>query len=137
MAEPKTKKNKASVSDFISSVENKTRRADAEILLGMMTDITSEPASMWGPSLIGFGSYDYTYASGHSGTWFAVGFSPRKQNLVVYIMSGFDKYERTLTKLGKYRTGKCCLYINKLADIDTDVLKDQISKSYTAMLPAG
>ena len=98
-----------------------------------MADATSEEPSMWGDSLIGFGSYDYTYASGHSGNWFTVGFSPRKQNMVVYIMPGFDDYESTLEKLGKHRTGKSCLYINKLADVDIEVLKRLISASYKMM----
>ena len=133
MAELKTKKNDGDVARFISSVEHETRRGDAESLLVLMEEATSEPGTMWGDSMVGFGSYDYTYPSGRSGTWFAVGFSPRKQNTVVYVMPGFERYEELMAKLGKHKVGKSCLYINRLADVDMDVLKELIAESFMLM----
>jgi len=133
MAELKTKKNDSDIEAFISSVENATRRADAMELLRIMREVTSDAGSMWGDSLIGFGSYSYTYKSGHSGTWFAVGFSPRKQNTVVYIMPGFEEQTDLLGRLGKHKIGKSCLYLNKLADVDLDVLEQLITVSYEKM----
>ena len=136
MSELKTKKNNSDVDAFIASVENETRRSDAERLLEIMREITSDQGSMWGASLIGFGSYDYTYKSGHSGSWFAVGFSPRKQNIVVYIMPGFEEQTTLLSKLGKHKNGKSCLYINKLSDVDDDVLRQLIAMSFEKMTSA-
>jgi hypothetical protein len=133
MAVLKTQKHNGDVERFIGEVENPTRRADSEILLGLMRDVTSDQGSMWGDSMVGFGSYDYTYASGRSGTWFAVGFAPRKQNSVVYIMPGFERYDDLISKLGKHKVGKSCLYINKLADVDTEVLRQLIAESYRTM----
>lgn len=133
MAELKTKKNAGDVELFIASVENELRRTDAEQLLQIMREVTSDEGSMWGESLIGFGSYDYTYKSGHSGSWFAVGYSPRKQNTVVYIMPGFEEQVTLLDRLGKHKIGKSCLYINKLAEVDIDVLKQLISMSFEKM----
>lgn len=129
MAELKTKKNEASVIDFLNSIENPTRRQDGFTILSMMKEITGLEPVMWGDSMVGFGSLDYTYASGHSGTWFRVGFSPRKQNLTLYLMNGIDEYTGLLQRLGKHKTGKGCLYINKLADVDMGVLKEMITKS--------
>jgi hypothetical protein len=133
VAELKTKKNAGDVELFIASVENELRRTDAEQLLQIMREVTSDEGSMWGESLIGFGSYDYTYKSGHSGSWFAVGYSPRKQNTVVYIMPGFEEQVTLLDRLGKHKIGKSCLYINKLAEVDIDVLKQLISMSFEKM----
>lgn len=133
MAELKTKKNDGDIESFISSVENDTRRKDAEVLLSLMRDVTSDSGAMWGSSLVGFGSYDYTYKSGHSGSWFAVGFSPRKQNTVVYIMPGFEEQTAILDRLGKHKIGKSCLYINKLADVDMDVLRELVEMSFRTM----
>ena len=99
----------------------------------MMHDITDEPAVMWGPSIIGFGRYHYRYDSGHEGDAAMVSFSPRKANLVVYIMPGFSAFQSQLEKLGKFRTGKSCLYINKLDDIDLDVLAEMIDLSFQEM----
>jgi len=99
-----------------------------------MQEVTGEEPVMWGTSIIGFGSYHYKYTSGQEAEWFLSGFSPRKQSLTLYIMSGFDEYEPLLAKLGKYKTGKSCLYINKLADVDQDILKDLISKSVDHMV---
>ena len=133
MAELTTKKNDKSVKDFIASVDNKTRRADAESINEIMRAATGETGSMWGDRMVGFGSYDYTYASGHSGSWFATGFSPGKRNLTVYVMPGFERYSNLMSKLGKFKTGKSCLYINKLADVDADVLKELITTSFREM----
>jgi hypothetical protein len=98
-----------------------------------MRDITGDEPAMWGTSIIGFGSYRYKYASGREGEWFLTGFSPRKQNLTLYIMSGFDNYDSLLSELGKYKTGKSCLYINKLDDVDMQTLRDLIEQSVAHM----
>lgn len=129
MAELKTQKNDASVKDFLNTVENEKRKQDSFVILDLMKKITQSQPSMWGPSIIGFGSYHYKYASGREGDWFLTGFSPRKQSLSIYIMSGFKKYEEILGRLGKYKTGKSCLYINKLEDIDMKVLEHLITES--------
>ena len=133
MSELKTKKNTASVEGFIASVENETRRSDSESVLKLMREVTGDMGSMWGDRLVGFGSYDYTYASGHSGSWCAAGFSPGKRNMTVYIMPGFEQYPELMSKLGKYKTGKSCLYINKLADVDMEVLGELIAVSFNDM----
>ena len=129
MAENKTQKTGASVEDFIGSVENKRRREDGFTLLQVMKEITGEDAEMWGPSIIGFGDYHYKYKSGREGDFFLTGFSPRKQSLSLYIMAGFEEYDSLLSSLGKHRKGASCLYINKLADVDMDVLRELIEKS--------
>jgi len=129
MAELKTQKTDASVVAFLSGIENGQRKKDSFAVMELMQKITNSEDSMWGPSIIGFGSYHYKYASGREGDWFLTGFSPRKQNLSLYIMSGFKKYEALLNRLGKYKTGKSCLYINKLEDIDMEVLETLITAS--------
>ena len=133
MAELKTKKNSASVEAYLAQVENTRRREDSLAVLALMREVTGMEPEMWGDSMVGFGSYHYKYASGHEGDWFLVGFAPRKQNLVLYIMSGFDEYEELLAQLGKHKTGKSCLYLNKLADVDTAVLTQLIQKSVAHM----
>ncbi len=133
MSELKTKKNDASVEVFINAVEHEKRRTDSLVVLEMMKKITGEEPSMWGDSIVGFGSYHYTYASGREGDWMVTGFSPRKQSLTLYIMPGFEKYPDLMAKLGKYRTGRSCLYINKLEDIDQKILERLIAKSYKDM----
>jgi len=133
MAELKTKKNDASVVDFLATVTDETKRADAEIVLAMMREATGEEPVMYGGSIVGFGSYRYEYASGREGHWFLTGFSPRKQNLTLYIMPGFSAYGALLADLGKYKTGKSCLYIKKLADVDTAVLNQLIERSVAYM----
>lgn len=133
MAENKTKQTDQSPEDFINSIENETRKKDGLTLLSLMRKITGEPAVMWGPSIIGFGTYHYRYDSGQEGTWMLTGFSPRKANLVLYIMPGFSDYERLLARLGKYKTGKSCLYINRLSDIDMTVLEELVSLSFSHM----
>lgn len=129
MAELKTKKTDNNPKAFIAHVEHETRRKDAEIIYELMSRITGDSGCMWGSSIIGFGHYRYKYASGREGDWFLTGFSPRKTSLSLYIMTGFDHYSDLLSRLGKYKTGKGCLYINKLADVDMEVLEELISAS--------
>jgi hypothetical protein len=129
MTELKTKPTKKDVKEFLSKVENQRRRDDSFRVLEIMQEITKEEPVMWGDSIVGFGSYHYKYASGREADWLATGFSPRKQSLTLYIMDGFEKYEDLLSKLGKYKTGKSCLYINKLDDVSIPILKEIISES--------
>ena len=129
MAELKTKKNEASVEKFLDGVKDAKKREDSYIILKIMKQITKADPKMWGTSMIGFGSYHYKYSSGREGDWFVTGFSPRKQNLTLYIMSGFTNYPGLLKKLGKFKTGKSCLYINKIEEIDFQILKELIKHS--------
>jgi hypothetical protein len=131
VAETKTKPTEASVDAFIAAVEKPVRRADAVILRDMMERVTGEPATMWGPSIIGFGSCHYRYASGHEGDMCRVGFSPRSANLVLYV-GGFPEYEELLAKLGKHKSSKACLYLNKLADVDLTVLEEIVRRTFEA-----
>jgi len=133
MAELKTKVSKASVDNFLNSVKDEQKRKDSFKILEMMKKITKEEPKMWGPSIVGFGSYHYKYASGHEGDMCIAGFSPRKEALTIYILPGFEKYDSLMKKLGKYKTGKSCLYIKKLDDVDTKVLKELISESVKYM----
>jgi hypothetical protein len=125
-AENKTKPTGQSPKEFVASVEHPVRRADAERLLEIFARVTNLAPRMWGPSLIGYGRYAYKYESGREGEFFMTGFSPRKANLVVYIMPGYLDLEEKLARLGKYKLGKSCLYINKLADVDEAVLAEII-----------
>jgi hypothetical protein len=129
MAELKTKVNKASVEKFITGIKDEQKRKDARQILEMMKKATKADPKMWGASIVGFGEYHYKYGSGREGDWFAAGFSPRKQNLTLYIMGGFDEYDSLLQKLGKHSTGKSCLYIKRLDDVDRKVLQEIITKS--------
>ena len=133
MAENKTAKTGASVDEFMAAVDNKRRREDGLALLEMMKNVTGLEPEMWGPSIIGFGSYHYRYDSGREGDMPLTGFSPRSRSLSLYIMSGFDNYEELLGKLGKHRIGASCLYINKLADVDMDVLRELVAQSVEHM----
>lgn len=126
MAELKTKASDASVEEFLQSVPDERKQQDSRVLLAMMQTATGAPPQMWGSSIVGFGSYHYTYASGREGDWFVAGFSPRKQNLTLYLMGGLDQHAGLLGKLGKHKLGKGCLYINRLADVDRDVLAQLI-----------
>jgi hypothetical protein len=128
MAEPKTTKTKASVSAFIAAVEDDTRRKDAKTVDKMMREITGEKPAMWGPSIIGYGEWETP-----TGMWPRVGFSPRKANLVLYVIADFKECGSLLKKLGKHKTGKSCLYINKLADVDQAVLRDLTKASWKHM----
>ena len=133
MPENKTKPTGASVDDFIAAVEIDTRRADAKIVLEMMRRVTGETPVMWGPTMIGFGKYAYKYKSGHGGEFFLTGFSPRKAHLVLYIMPGYGQFDDVMARLGKHKTGRACLYVNKLADIDIKVLEELVGKSVAWM----
>lgn len=133
MAELKTQRNDQSVEAFLDRVEDEKKRADSYAILEMMKHITGAPPEMWGDSIVGFGSYRYKYASGREGDWPVVGFSPRKQNLTLYLMSGFDGYDALLSRLGKYKTSKACLYIKKLEDVNQETLKELIRQSVEHM----
>ena len=138
MAEPKTKVTDASVLDFINSVADEAKKKDSKVLLALFKDVTGEKPKMWGTSIIGFGMYHYkSERSRQEGDWMLTGFSPRKQNLTLYILHGIAKYPDLLKKLGKHKTSGGsmggCLYINRLADVDTTVLKKIIKISFAAM----
>lgn len=129
MYELKTKQTENSVIEFIESVENVKKREDAYRLLDIFTETTGYEAKMWGPSIIGFGSYHYKYDSGHEGDAPLVGFSPRKSKISLYFATGDTKREQLLQRLGKHTARKACVYINKIADIDVDVLRALITQS--------
>lgn len=133
MAELKTKLNDASVDDFLNGIEDEQKRKDCYAVLKLMKQVTKAEPKMWGSSIVGFGAYHYTYASGQEADWPLTGFSPRKQNLTLYIASGFEQYDDLLTKLGKHSTGKSCLYIKRLADVDAAVLKELVTQSVAHM----
>ena len=125
---PKTQKTKASVAAFIAAVEDETRRKDAKVVDKMFREITSEKPALWGPSIIGYGEY-----TSPTGPWPRAGFSPRKANLVLYIMAGFSEYDALLRKLGKHKLGKSCLYLGKLADVNESALRELIKRSWDFM----
>jgi len=129
MAEPKTRKHDGSVTEFLAGITHERRRSDCAAVVEMMREETGEQPAMWGPTIIGFGAYHYRYASGREGDWPLVGVSPRKASLVLYVMPGFGRYEELLGRLGKHKTGKSCLYVNKLADVDEAVLRELIRLS--------
>ena len=129
MAELKTKKNKASVEKFLAAIEPAQKQVDSRTIVDLMTRITGEEPAMWGPSIVGCGSYHYKYDSGREGDWMKIGFAPRKQSLTLYIMSGFKRFDELMAKLGKHSTGKSCLYIKKLEDVDMGVLEDLMRES--------
>ncbi len=129
MAELKTKANKASVKEFLGKIPDARRRHDCFTLLRLMESLTGSKPSMWGTSIVGFGSYHYVYDSGREGDWFLVGFSPRKQDLTVYSMGGLEQSRDLLEKLGKFKSGKSCLYIKILEDIDLGILKHILLRS--------
>jgi uncharacterized protein YbjQ (UPF0145 family) len=126
MAENKTKQTGQSVTEFLSALEDEIQRKDAKALAAMMKKAVGKPGRMWGSGMVGFGEYHYKYASGHEGDCFLTGFSPRKGNLTLYIMPGFERYKDLMNKLGKFKTGKSCLYIKRLADVDLDALRELI-----------
>ena len=133
MAELKTRKTSASVVAYLNAITDKQKRSDCKAVAKMMRDATGKRARMWGGSLVGYGSYDYKYASGRDGTWFICGFSPRAQNITIYIMPGFSDFKKLMNKLGKYKTGKSCLYIKKLQDVDQKTLGELITGSAKEM----
>lgn len=134
MAEVKTRKNEASVDAFLQTIKEEGKRKDCEIILKMMKQVSKQEPKMWGTSIVGFGSYHYkSERSKQEGDWFITGFSPRKQNLTIYIMPGIDYYKDLVKQLGKCKTSVSCLYINKLADVDIVVLKQLITTAYKQM----
>lgn len=135
MAELKTQRNKASVTKFLSSIEDEQRRKDGKALLGLFKEVVKEKPEMWGTSIVGFGSYHYkSERSKQQGEWMLAGFSPRKQNLTVYIIAGPERFPELLNKLGKFKISKgSCLYINRLSDIDAKVLQQIIKESVAYM----
>lgn len=133
MAEAKTKKTEKSVVDFLNGVEDEQKRRDSFAVMELMKEVTGEEPAMWGDSIVGFGSYHYRYASGREGDWLLTGFSPRKQNLTLYITSGFEQYDDLLDDLGKFKTGKSCLYLKRLEDVDLDVLRELVRQSVAHM----
>ena len=129
MAELKTAPTGASVTTFIDGIEDTAKRRDARTLVRLMRNVTQAPPRMWGPSMVGFGQYRYRYESGREGDWMLTGFSPRKRELSIYIMSGFAGHEDLLERLGPHRTGRSCLYVKRLADVDADVLEELVTRS--------
>jgi hypothetical protein len=122
MAELKTKPTGDTVRTFLDGIEDEERRRDCRELAKLMTRTTGSPPKMWGTGIVGFGTYHYTYDSGREGDWFLAGFSPRKQDLTLYVMAGFQEFPALMKRLGKYKTGKSCLYVKRLSDIDAGVL---------------
>ena len=129
MSDPKTRPTTASVDAFIDAVDDEGRRADCRVVAGLMAQITGAEGVMWGSSIVGFGTYHYRYASGREGDFFEAGFSPRKRALTIYVMAGFSEYDDLLARLGKHTTGKSCLYVKRLADVDLDVLREILTRS--------
>lgn len=129
----KTQPSSIHVGVFLNQIEDDQQRMDAYVVLEMMKKITGEPPVLWGDAIVGFGSYHYKYASGHEGDFMLTGFSPRKNALTLYIMPGFDRYEDLMARLGKFKTGKSCLYLRRLEDVDLAVLKELIAESVKAM----
>jgi hypothetical protein len=133
MAEAKTQRTKRSVTAFLNTISDAQKRQDAFAIVDIMRKATKAEPAMWGSSIVGFGLYRYKYASGREGEWPLTGFSPRKQNLTLYIMSGFEEYDELLKSLGKFKTGKACLYIKQLDDIDLPTLRKLIKQSVQHM----
>jgi hypothetical protein len=129
MAELKTKINDQDVQAFLEAVPDEQKRQDCYDVLALMQEVTGQEPKMWGNSIVGFGSYHYRYASGREGDWFLTGFSPRKQNMTLYIMAGFEQYDELMAKLGKHKIGKSCLYIKRLSDVDQDTLRELVRQS--------
>jgi hypothetical protein len=127
-AEQKTKENSASVTEFLNGIENEQKRNDCFEILQLMQQVTQHEPRMWGPSIVGFGSYHYKYSSGHEGDSPLMGFSPRKQSITLYITTDYERYSRLLEKLGKHSTSKACLYIKRLSEVDRGVLKELMTE---------
>lgn len=130
MADNKTQANDGDVEAFIAHIADDEKRADTERLVRLMQRVSRQPPRMWGDSIIGFGHYHYAYASGREGDWFVLGIAPRKRNLSLHVMSGFDMHEEALVRLGKHKRGSGCLYINRLEDIDLKVLEGILRAGY-------
>jgi hypothetical protein len=129
MPENKTQKTNRSVDEFLNGISDESRRSDCRTLITMMRESTGSDPKLWGDTIIGFGDVQYKYESGREGDWFRIGFALRRQNITIYLSYGFEQDAQLMSKLGKYKTGKACLYINKLSDIDINILKTLISKS--------
>jgi hypothetical protein len=127
---PKTTATNADVDAFLAAIPDDHKRSDSELICRLMAEETGEPPRMWGSGIVGFGSYRLKYADGRDADWMALGFSPRKQSLVLYLMDGFEEYDALLVKLGKHSTGKACLYVKRVADVDLDVLRELVRRSY-------
>ena len=137
MAELKTKPNNQSVEEFLDQITDPKRRRDCYTILKLMKQATKAEPQMWGSNIVGFGSYHYRHESGREADWFLAGFSPRAQNLALYLMSGLERADQILKKLGRYKTGKCCLYIKTLEDIDLAALKELVRHSVEHLSNAG
>lgn len=133
MAELKTKPTGVAVDAFLDAVPDPQRREDARKVRAMMERLSGEPAAMWGPSIVGFGTYHYKYDSGHEGDMARIGFSPRARELVLYVLGCFPRNQTLMDRLGKHKTGKSCLYIKRLADVDLDVLEELVAESLDYM----
>lgn len=133
MAELKTRKTGASVAAFIAGIEDETVRKDCKALLSLLKEATGSQARMWGPAIVGFGDFQYQYPNGDEVDWFLAGFSPRKQNLTMYLMSGYEPFPELLQKLGKHSTGRSCLYFKRMSDIHQPTLKKLIQQSVKRM----
>lgn len=131
----KTQATDADVDQFLAAIPDPGRREDCQRIRALMEAATGAPARLWGPSIVGFGVYHYRYESGREGDWMVTGFSPRKNDLTLYIMPGFARYESLMAKLGRHKTGKSCLYIKRLADVDMAVLETLVRDSVAAMAP--
>lgn len=131
----KTRATSQNVGQFLAGIADAAKRADAEEIARMLGEITGVEARMWGPSIVGFGEYHYRYESGHEGDMCVAGFSPRKDALTLYVMPGFERHGDLMAKLGKYRTGKSCLYVKRLDDVDRNVLRELLEKSVAIMAP--
>ena len=134
-AENKTTATAASVDDFLATVADPARRADCERLRALMQAATGEPARLWGPSIVGFGLYRYRYESGREGEWMLTGFSPRKSDLTLYLMAGVERHADLLARLGPHKTGRSCLYLKRLANVDMGVLETLVQEAVAAMAP--
>lgn len=135
MAEMKTKKTDASVEAFLNGIADEARRRDCFTLLDMMKKVTRKEPKMWGAAIVGLGEYEYKYATGRQQAWFPLGFSPRKQNLTIYVVAGYERFPELMQKLGKFKTSKSCLYVKKLEDVDLKVLKQLLTEGYRALVP--
>jgi hypothetical protein len=129
----KTQQNDTDVADFLNEITDEQRRDDCLTLVELFTEITGEKPKMWGQEIVGFGAYHYKGKSGHEGDWFITGFSPRKQNLTIYISAGFQKYDEIMQDLGKYKTGSSCLYVKKLSDIHPEKFRELVRRSHFDM----
>jgi hypothetical protein len=130
MAENKTKPTKGSVTAFLNKIKDQQLRGDCFVILEMMQKVSNCEPIMWGSAIIGFGTFHYVYESGREGDTIVIGFSPRKQNISIYLMGGLNKVEDELSKLGKYKSGKGCLYIKSLSDVNAEVLKKIFAKAF-------